>query len=96
MKKITILAVAFVLGWLAVAQAQVRIGPYTRADGTYVGGHNRSTPDGNLNNSWSYPEKVNPYTGKQTTGDPNRYSGQYQNRNNGQNQYQFNPYQFRW
>jgi hypothetical protein len=51
MKKITILAVAFVLGWLAVAQAQVWVDPHTRKDGTYVGGHYRSNPDGNPYNN---------------------------------------------
>jgi opacity protein-like surface antigen len=96
MKKMTLLAVALVLGWLGVAQAQVWLDPYTRGDGTYVGEDYRSNWNGNPNNNWSQPGKVNPYTGKQATGDPNRYSEQYQNRNNGQNQYQFNPYQFRW
>jgi hypothetical protein len=97
MKKITLLAVVFVLGWLGVAQAQVWVDPYTRRDGTYIGGHYRSNPDGNPYNNWSYPGHVNPYTGKQATGDPNRYlEQQYQNRNQGQNQYQLNPYQFRW
>ena len=96
MKKTTILAVAFVMGWLALAEAQVWLDPYTPKDGTYVGGHYRSNPDGNPYNSWSYPGNVNPYPGKQATGDPNRYLEQHQNKNNGQNQYQFNPYQFRW
>jgi hypothetical protein len=97
MKKIILLAAVFVLGWLGVAQAQVWVDPYTRRDGTYVGGHYRSNPDGNPYNNWSYPGNVNPYTGKQATGDPNRYlEQQYQNRNQRQNQYQLNPYQFRW
>jgi hypothetical protein len=96
MKMITILAVAFVLGWLAVAQAQVWVDPYTRKDGTYVGGHYLTNPDGNPYNNGSYRGNVNPYTGKQATGDPYRYPEQYQNRNNEQTQYQFNPYQFRW
>ena len=73
MKKITFLAVAFVFGWLAMAQAQVWVDPYTRKDGTYVGGHYRSSPDRNPYNNWSYPGNTNPYTGKQGTGDPNRY-----------------------
>jgi hypothetical protein len=96
MKKITVLVVALVLGWFGVAQPQVWTDPYTRSDGTYVGGHYRSNSDGNLYNNWFYPGNVNPYTGKQATGDPNRYLEQYQNKNNRQNQYQFNPYQFRW
>jgi hypothetical protein len=96
MKKIILLAVALVLGWLGVAQAQVSVDPYTRTDGTYIGEYYRSNSAGNPYNSWSYPGNVNPYTGKQATGDPQRYLEQYQNKNNGQNQYQFNPYQFRW
>ena len=101
MKKIAFLAIALIFGWLTVAQAQVRVDPYTRKDGTQVQGHYRSNPDGNPYNNWSYPGNTNPYTGKQATGDPNRYLEQNQNRNNnsgsnGQNQYQFNPYQRRW
>jgi hypothetical protein len=74
MKKITLLAVALVMAWLGVAQAQVLVDPYLRRDGTYVDGHYRSNPDGNPYSNWSYPGNVNPYTGKQATGDPNRYS----------------------
>jgi hypothetical protein len=97
MKKILLLTVALIFGWLSIVQAQVWFEPYTRKDGTSVGGHYRSNPDGNLYNNWSYPGNANPYTGKQATGDPNRYlERQDQNRNNGQNQYQLNPYQFRW
>jgi hypothetical protein len=93
MKMITILAVGLVMGWVTVAQAQVLVDPYLRRDGIYIDGHYRSNPDGNPYNNWSYPGNVNPY--KQPTGDPNRYPEQYQKRNE-QNQYQFNPYQFRW
>jgi hypothetical protein len=96
-KKITLLAVVFVIGWLGVALAQVWVDPYTRNDGTYVSGHYRSNPDGNPYNNWSYPGNVSPYTRKQASGDPNRYlEQQYENRNQRQNQYQLNPYQFRW
>ena len=73
MKKISILVAALVIGWLVVAEAQVWVDPSMRKDGTYVGGHYRSNPDGNPYNNWSYPGKVNPYTGKEATGDPNRY-----------------------
>ena len=100
MKKLPLLVVALIFGWLSVAQAQVWVDPYTGRDGTQVQGHYRSNPDGNPYNNYSYPGNVTPYTGKQATGDPNRYLEQYQNRNNagsnGQNQYQYNPYQRRW
>jgi hypothetical protein len=95
MKKITLLPVALVMSWLGVAQAQVLVDPYLRRAGTYVDGHYRSNPDGNPYNNWSHPGNVNPYTGNQATGDPNRYLQQYRKRNE-QNQYQLNPYQFRW
>jgi hypothetical protein len=99
-KKICILTVAIVFTWLTVASAQVWVDPYTRKDGTYVGGHYRSRPYGNPYNNRSYPGKVNPYTGKPAAGNPNRYLEQYQNRNNfrshSPNQYQLNPYQRRW
>ena len=38
--------------------------PYLRRDGSYVPGHYRSSPDGNLCNNWSTWPNVNPYTGK--------------------------------
>ena len=99
MRKIPLLVMALILGWLSVAQAQVWVDPYNRKDGTQVQGHYRSNPDGNPYNNYSFPGNTNPYTGKQATGDPNRYLEQ-QNRNNsgsnGQNLYQFNPYQRRW
>lgn len=99
MRKIPLLVMALILGWLSVAQAQVWVDPYNRKDGTQVQGHYRSNPDGNPYNNYSFPGNTNPYTGKQATGDPNRYLEQ-QNRNNsgsnGQNPYQFNPYQRRW
>ena len=96
MRKIPLLVMALILGWLSVAQAQVWVDPYTRKMGPKVQGHYRSNPDGNPYNNYSFPGNTNPYTGKQATGDPNRYLEQ-QNRNNsgsnGQNPYQFNPYQ---
>jgi hypothetical protein len=94
MKKITFLAVALVVGWLGVAQAQVLVDPYLRRDGTYVDGHYRSNPDGNPYNNWSYPGNVNPYTGKEATGDPNRYLERYNNQGNSGygNGSSYNPY----
>ncbi len=99
MKKVILLASAFVLGWLSVAIAQAWVGPFTRKDGTYVEGHYRNSPDGNSHNNWSYPRNVNPYTGKQVTGDANRYLDQYQNRNDqgyGANHERYYQYQYRW
>jgi hypothetical protein len=97
MKKSIVLAGALVLSWLSVATAQVWVNPYTRKDGTQVQGHYRSNRDGNPYNNWSYPGNVNPYTGKQATGDPNRYLEQYEDRNH--QSYDTHPdryYQFKY
>jgi hypothetical protein len=94
MIKSCFLALAILLGWLAIAQAQVWVNPYARRDGTQVQGHWRSNPDGNPYNNWSYPRNVNPYTGKQATGDPNRYLDRYYHRNDSNHGYNSNPYNF--
>jgi len=36
---------------------------YTRRNGTYVQGYNRSNPDNTVTNNYSYYGNVNPYTG---------------------------------
>jgi hypothetical protein len=77
MKKITLLAVAFVFVWLAMAQAQVSLDPYPRKDETNGGGHHRTNPDGNPSTNWLYP-----YTGRQATGDQNRHLERFNNQNN--------------
>jgi hypothetical protein len=46
MKTLTLLALALVMAWLGVAQAQVLVDPYLRRDGMYVDGHYRSNTDG--------------------------------------------------
>ena len=45
------------------ASGSVRVGGYTRKDGTYVAPHYRSAPDGSFYNNWSTKGNVNPYTG---------------------------------
>jgi len=98
MKNITFLAAALILGWIAIAHALVWVDPYTRMDGTYVGGHYRRNPDSNSYNNWSYPGNVNPYTGRQATEDPDRYLERYDNNqnNSGSRRYgngsTYNPY----
>jgi len=93
MRKSIFLGVALVFIWLSAASAQTWVNPYTRKDGTHVEGHYRSSPDSNPYNNWSYPGNTNPYTGKEATGDPNRYLERYQNQNNGNsNPYNTNPY----
>ena len=50
---------------------------YTRKDGTYVGGHYRSSPDSNPYNNYSFPGNTNPYTGKVAPGNPDTYINRY-------------------
>ena len=97
MKSSGVLAVAIVLGWLGLAQAQVSVDPYLRKDGSYTGGHSRSNPDGNPYNNWSHPGNVNLYTGRKATGDPNKYLERYDQRGNSGstgsgNNPSYNPY----
>ena len=82
MKKTCVIGVGVLLSWVAVAQAQVSVEPYTRKDGTYIDGHYRSNPDGNPYNNWSYPGNTNPYTVRQGTGDPNKYLERYNTHGN--------------
>ncbi|WP_176454096.1 peptidoglycan-binding protein [Siphonobacter sp. BAB-5385] len=78
-----ILFVFFLLQHVLVF-SQVHVKGYLRKDGTYVQPHQRSVPDGNPYNNYSYPGNVNPHTGKIATGDPDKYLEKY---NNGRNIY---------
>lgn len=51
----------------------VRVKGHVTKNGTYVSPHYRSAPDKNPYNNWSYPGNVNPYTGKEATGNPDTY-----------------------
>lgn len=55
----------------------VRVSGYGRANGTYVGPHFRSAPDGNFYNNWSTRGNTNPYTGVAgtRTAPPRTYAG---------------------
>ena len=63
--------------FVLLAESQVSVKGYYRKDGTYVAPHYRSNPDGNPYNNWSFPENVNPYTGKIATGNPDTYLKNY-------------------
>src|SRR5438093_1115503 len=102
-RRVLFLSLVSLVAFAAQAHAQVRVRGYLRDDGTYVGSHYRSAPDGNPYNNWSYPGNVNPHTGEIATGDPNRYLEQYQNRNgsgydpHSNNPTTYNPYTaYRW
>jgi len=61
MKKL--LAIAVLLIAASSANAQTWVNSYVRTDGTFVGGHNRSTPNNTASDNWSTSGNINPYTG---------------------------------
>lgn len=69
----TVLAVIAALLLLAtLAEAQVRVDPYTRKDGTYVPGYQRTRPNQTPTDNYSFPGNLNPNTGRITPGNPLR------------------------
>ncbi len=63
MKKIfAFIAISFLLVSAAYAGY---VNGYTRKDGTYVQGHNRSDPNDTVRDNYSYKGNVNPYTGEE-------------------------------
>ncbi len=60
--------------------AQVSVRGYYRKDGTYVRPHQRTLPDGNPYNNYSFPGNYNPNTGEITGGNPNTYLRNYYGR----------------
>lgn len=59
------------------SEFEVDIEGYYRNDGTYVGPHKRSAPDGNPNNNYSFPGNYNPNTGTTTPGTSKSYLRRY-------------------
>jgi hypothetical protein len=80
MKKIFL----FIIFLLAIytSYSQVYVEGYYRKNGTYVQPHYRSSPDNSPYNNYSYPGNINPYTGKEATGNPETYLKRYKNRGN--------------
>jgi hypothetical protein len=72
--KIIICTIA-VLSTLTTGFSQYYTSGYTTRSGTYVQGHYRSNPDGNINNNWSTRGNYNPYTGAAGTRNPNYNTG---------------------
>jgi hypothetical protein len=60
MKKIVLLAFAFVLSWYGVSIGRQWIDPYGPKDLTQIHDQDRSHSDGNPYNTWSYPGNINP------------------------------------
>lgn len=76
-------AILFLLVLLVNLQSfsQVKVRGYYRKNGTYVQPHQRSKPDGNPYNNYSFPGNTNPHTGKVASGNPATYLKNYNNRN---------------
>lgn len=64
------------------SEFEVDIEGYYRNDGTYVGPHKRSAPDGNPYNNYSFPGNYNPNTGTTTPGKPKSYFRRYRHLRN--------------
>ncbi len=72
------MALAFMVASPAWADQYVH--GYYRSNGTYVQPYQRSTPDGNPYNNYSFPGNLNPHTGATAPGDPNTYLRNYHDR----------------
>ncbi len=73
----------------APALADQHVNGYTRSNGTYVNGYERSSPNSTRLDNYSTKGNTNPYTGQQ--GSVNPYNSQpAQNNNNQYNQYNKN------
>lgn len=60
----------------------VDVDGYYRKDGTYVERHQRTSPDSNPYNNYSYPGNYNPNSGTITPGDSYRHIDRYNQNNN--------------
>lgn len=61
----------------------VYVNGYYRSNGTYVNGYERTAPDGNPYNNYSYPGNYNPNTGTVTGGNPDTYLNNYYKNSSG-------------
>lgn len=77
MKKI--IASFILLASLPLNAYAVYVSGYYRSNGTYVAPHERTAPDGNPYNNYSYPGNYNPNTGSITGGNPDTYLNNYYN-----------------
>ena len=66
MKKVFLFIVSFLLLASTLAFAGYVRG-YTRKDGTYVQGYQRSNPNSTVKDNYDYKDNTNPYTGKKGT-----------------------------
>ncbi len=78
MKKLYIFLVSLGLSLVFIPTAYAaHVNGYYRSNGTYVNGYERSAPDGNPYNNYSYPGNYNPNTGKVTGGNSDTYLNNY-------------------
>ena len=82
MKKVLILSLlglfALIIFILPVSSVfAVYVNGYYRSNGTYVNGYERTSPDGNPYNNYSYPGNYNPNTGTITGGNASTYLDNY-------------------
>ncbi len=79
MRKLLITSVLFL--FILVVQIStahaVYVSGYYRSNGTYVNGYERTAPDGNPYNNYSYPGNYNPNTGSITGGSDSTYLNNY-------------------
>lgn len=61
----------------------VYVNGYYRSNGTWVNGYERTSPDGNPYNNYSFPGNYNPNTGEITGGNADTYLNNYYNRSSG-------------
>jgi hypothetical protein len=90
-KKLLVLAALLVFLPTLIEAADVP--GHFRKDGTYVAPHQRSNPDSNPYNNYSFPGNYNANTGQITPGDQNRYLERYQQQ---QRQNDLNRPKFDW
>lgn len=66
-----LMVLMFLACFMAASRAEAEwVKGYFRSNGTYVQPYQRSNPDGNPYNNYSYPGNYNPNTGQITTGNP--------------------------
>lgn len=83
MKKF-LLGLGFLSLLLVASPAQaVRVNGYYKSNGTYVQPYERTAPDGNPYNNYSFPGNYNPNKGTITGGNPQTYLDNYYNNSSG-------------
>jgi hypothetical protein len=85
MKKL--FAILFLVASFPLSVYAVYVNGYYRSNGTYVKGHERTAPDGNPYNNYSYPGNYNPNTGSITGGSADAYLNNYYKNSSGGSSY---------